>query len=79
MIGRQQLLMRLTVHGTPAGTAAETSETSAQTAKQGTPPKHRPLLKQLQGRWQRLMHTTRLFSMREAQSPFKLALKYLQE
>ena len=36
-------------------------------------------LKQSQGRWQRLMCTTRLFSMTEAEPPFKPALKYLQE
>ena len=39
----------------------------------------RPLLKQSQGRWQRLTHATRLFSVREVQQPFKPALKYLQE
>ena len=75
-MGRQQLLLRPTVHRTPTGTAAETS---AGTMKQGTLPWCRPSLKQLQGRWQRLMHTTRLFSMREVQPPFKPALKYLQE
>ena len=76
MMGRQQLLLRPTVHETPAGTARETS---AETGKQGMLPSHRPSLKQSQGRWQRLMHTTKLFSMREAQQPFKPALKYLQE
>ena len=76
MMGRQQLLPRPTVHGMAARTARETS---AETGKQGMLPQHRPLLKQSQGRWQRLMHTTRLFSMREAQPPFKPALKYLQE
>ena len=74
-MGRQQLLLRPTVHGIPA----KTPETSAKTAKHRMPPKHRPSLKQSQGRWQRLMHTTRLFSMREVQPPFKPALKYLQE
>ena len=35
MLGRQQLLPRPTVHGTPTGTTAEMSETSAGTVKQG--------------------------------------------
>ena len=39
----------------------------------------RPSLKQSQGRWKRLMHTTRLFSMREVQQPFQPALKYLKD
>ena len=58
---------------------AKMSETSAKTTKHGTLPWPRQSPKQLQGRWQRLMHTTRLFSMREAQPPFEPALKYLQE
>ena len=33
MMGRQQLLPRPTVDGMPAGTAAEMSETSAETTK----------------------------------------------
>ena len=33
MMKRQQLFLRPTVHGTPAGTATKTPETSAKTAK----------------------------------------------
>ena len=38
MMGRQQLHLRPTVHGMPAGTTAKMTETSAETAKQGMPP-----------------------------------------
>ena len=76
MMGRLQLLPRPSpVPGTPT----EMPEISAKTAKHGMPPKPRQSLRQLQGRWQRLMHITRLFSMKEVQPPFKPTLKYLQE
>ena len=79
-MGRPQLLLRLSpVPRTPVKMPASPSGTSAETTKQGMPPYPRLLPKQSQGRWQRLMHITRLFSMREAQPPSKPALKYLQE
>ena len=78
MMGRL-LLLRLIVPGAPTEMPTKTPETSAKTAKHGMLPWHRQSLKQLQGRWQRLICTTRLFSMREVQPSFKPALKYLQE
>ena len=76
MMGRLQLLLRPSpVPGMPAEMPASPTETSAKTGKHGMLPWPRQLPKQSQGRWQRLMHTTRLFSMREAQPPFKTNLK----
>ena len=45
------------------------TETLAKTTMHGMLPYPRQSLKQLQGRWQRLMHTSRFLSMTEAQLP----------
>ena len=82
--------IRLPTMGKDKHKTAATSETNTQDGHQDSQRDHSrdqeardatlvPSLKQSQGRWQRLMCTTKLFSMREAQPPFKPALKYLQE
>ena len=75
-MGRLQLPLRPSpVLGTPASP----TETSAGTGKQGMPPWPRQSLKQLQGRWQRLMSNIRLFLMTEVQLQLQPALRLLQE